>query len=99
MKKELSACSIGYFHGHCMHTHGVGVVDEQSWYYSNCDESEVKPDVLYKVWFTCHDASDPADLSSTYCVFYYEEVPQNIIEMKKKVDEYWKSNQPLSKSK
>lgn len=94
-KSNLSMYHVDYYLGCRMHTEKVGVVDEARWVYHNCDESKIKDNLLYKVWLTRSTPSDPADLSSHTNVYHFEEVPKEILEMKKKVDAYWSSKEPL----
>ena len=94
-KSDLSPCHVEFLHGRQMHTDKVGPIDEAVWRYHNCDESLVEDDAYYKVWLTTYHPADPADLSSQTNVYYFEKVPVDILEMKKKVDAYWKSEEPL----
>ncbi len=97
-KSDLSThhCSVDYYFGSRMHTQEAGPIDEEKWVYQDCDESKVKDNILYKVWHKTSTPRDPADLSSLTIVYYYEEVPENILKMKNLVDEYWKSRDPLT---
>ena len=95
-KSELPPCHVEFIYGQMMHTHKVNGIDYDVWKYCNCDESLVKDDTLYKVWLSRRDAADPADFSLSTRVFYFEEVPQDLFEMKKKVDAYWESDEPLN---
>ena len=87
---------VDYYFGSRMHTQEAGPIDEEKWVYQGCDESKVKDNVLYKVWHITSTPRDPADLSSCTIVYHYEEVPENILKMKSLVDEYWKSQDPLT---
>ena len=95
-KSDLSKYHVDYYLGCRMHTTKVGVVDEARWVYHGCDESQIKDNVLYKVWLTRSTPADPADQSSHTNVYYFEEVTAEIVEMKKEVEEYWKSDEPLN---
>jgi len=77
-------------------------VQNNLWKYLNCDEYTIKDDVLYKVWCDAQSPREAGD-SWSYLVFYFEEVPKVIIEiekyieeMKKCLDNYWKSKDFLS---
>ena len=94
-KNELPPCHVEFLYGQEMHTHKVSSIDFHVWKYCGCDESLVKDDTLYKVWLNTRDAADPADFSLSTRVFYFEEVPKDLVEMKAKVDSYWKSEEPL----
>ena len=95
-KSDLPPCHVDYYLGCRMHTYKVGPIDEARWVYHNCDESQIKDNVLYKVWLTRSTPADPADQSSHTNVYYFEEVPAEIVEMKKEIEEYWKSDEPLN---
>lgn len=94
-KSDLAPCHVEFYYGCHMHTHEVGPIDEAVWRYHNCDESLVEDDAYYKVWLTTSHPADPADLSSHTNVYYFEKVPKDLLEMKKKVEAYWKSEDPL----
>lgn len=60
--------------GKDMHTHRVGVVDEDTWCYPDGVEEKIKDDKTYLVWARIHDAADPQDFSTTTRVIYVEEL-------------------------
>lgn len=96
-RSDLSVCHVEYYFGHKMHTHEAGPIDEAKWVYHNYDESQIKDNVLYKVWLTkSKPANDPSDLSSCTQVYYFEEVPEKILKMKEEVEAYWKSDEPMN---
>ena len=65
-----------FFWGRDMHTYKPSYGDPTYWTYTKESvEKKVKDDSLYKVWFTYHDSADPYDSTTSYCVFYVEEVP------------------------
>lgn len=94
MNKNLSKCSIGFFRGVDMHTSTPKYEDPNYWNYHDCDEGLVKDDALYKVWYEYHDASDPEDFTTWHNVYYFEEYPQALLKMKKKIEDYEKSKDP-----
>ena len=49
--------------------------DETVWTYPEGVEDKIDDDRAYKLWYTWHDAADPADLSTYHHVYYIEEVP------------------------
>lgn len=56
-----------------METHEVGVCrDLDAWYFPK--GVKIEKDKQYKVWYTYHDAADPADMSCSQHVFYIEEI-------------------------
>ena len=68
--------SSDFFIGKDMHTYAPRYGDPTYWNYTNKSvEKEIKDDSLYKVWFTYHDSADPCDSTTSYCVYYVEEVP------------------------
>ena len=95
-KIELSKCKIECHFGREMHTHTVNFSYKATWKYHNCDESSIENDVQYKVWLITKNSANPDDLSSETKVYYFEKVPSDILEMKKKVDAYWNSKEPLN---
>ena len=65
-----------FFLGKEMHTYAPRYGDPTYWTYSEKSvEKKIEDDSLYKVWFTCHDSADPYDSTTSYCVYYVEEVP------------------------
>jgi len=92
---KLPPCHIEFYYGHEMHTHRINFSDEATWIYYDCDESLIEDDVQYKVWCTTTSASDPYDSSYIMRVYHFERVPEEFLEMKKKVDEYWSSKEPI----
>jgi hypothetical protein len=93
--RKLPPCHVEYHYGREMHTRKINNYDDEIWKYHCCKESSLEDNVLYKVWLTTYHAADPADQSTQTNVYYFEEVPDDILEMKKKVDCYWKSEEPL----
>ena len=92
---KLPPCHIEFHFGREMHTHRINFSDEATWIFQDGDESLVEDDVQYKVWCTTRSALDPCDSSYTTKVYHFEKVPEELIEMKKKVDEYWSSKKPI----
>ena len=71
---EMSSPDI--FFGRDMHTYEPRYGDPTYWSYTiKSVEKKIKDDSLYKVWYTYHDSADPYDSTTSYCVYYVEEVP------------------------
>ncbi len=65
--------------------------------YRNCDEKAVKDDIVYKVWCLVNGPREGGDYA-IYTVLYFEEVPQEILEIEKRIEsdtkrlrQYWQS--------
>lgn len=80
IKVPLSSLSTHIFYGSQMHTERFGA-DETVWHFPAGIQQKLKDDKRYKVWYTRRDASDPADLSTYYTVYYIEEVLDNKIKL------------------
>lgn len=68
--------SSDFFFGRDMHTYKPSYGDPTYWNYTKKSvEKKIEDDSLYKVWFTYNDSADPYDSTTSYCVYYVEEVP------------------------
>lgn len=80
--------SSNFFFGRDMHTYKPSYGDPTYWTYTKKSvEEKIEDDSLYKVWFTYNDSADPYDSTTSYCVYYVEEVPigkRNLISFLKK---------------
>lgn len=61
------------FKGSHMRTYRFGA-DENVWTFPDDLKEKIEDDKDYKVWYTWHDAADPADMSTYHHVYYIEEV-------------------------
>lgn len=77
----LSSLSTSIFYGSQMHTERFGA-HETVWHFPAGIQQKLEDDKRYKVWYTWRDASDPADLSTYYHVYYIEEVLDNKIKLR-----------------
>lgn len=65
-----------FFFGRDMHTYKPSYGDPTYWTYTKKSvEKKIEDDSLYKVWYTCRYTADPCDSTTSYCVYYVEEVP------------------------
>ena len=93
--RKFPPCHVDSYYGRDMHTRKVNCYgDESKWVYEGCDESLVEEKSRYKVWLKTRCASDPADASTLTTVYHFEKVPEEILEMERKVKEYWESDKP-----
>ena len=77
---KLDEVNTDIFLGANIHSETYGS-NRDTWRYPEGVEEKIKPDKNYKIWYRCHDASDPCDTSTFYYVYYIEEVPQSKIEL------------------
>jgi len=87
MERKFPPCHVDSYFGRDMHTR-----NDSKWVYEGCDESLVEDDVRYKVWLKTRCASNSANVSTFTTVYYFEKVPEKILEMERKVKEYWGSD-------
>lgn len=66
-------------------------------YFPKGVKKKIQKEKMYKVWFEYSEASDPMDSSCSYCIYYIEEVPEDVEmayllwqENEKIVDDYLK---------
>ena len=65
-----------FFWGRDMHTYEPSYGDPTYWSYEQKSvEKKIKDDGVYKVWYTYSDSADPYDSTTSYHVYYVEEVP------------------------
>ena len=64
------------------------------WIYRHGKESEINPDKEYKVWVELRESDDPQH-AFEYVVYYYEEVPEEILEAEMLVENYRSSKEPF----
>lgn len=66
------------------------------WQFKNdVDESTIKNDVKYKVWLEVCEKSDPKQLQPYTCkVYWFEEVPKEVIEAEELARKYWATKEP-----
>lgn len=70
---RLDCLYNGTLKGSNMRTYRFGP-NENVWNFPDGVEEKIEDDKEYKVWYTWHDASDPADMSTYHRVYYIEEV-------------------------
>ncbi len=63
------------------------------WIYLYGKESEINPDKEYKVWVELRESDDPQH-AFEYVVYYYEEVPEEILEAEMLAENYRSSKKP-----
>ena len=71
---KVNELSTGIFWGRDIHTKHYHGCDPTYWHYEKGVEKQIKDDHQYKVWYTWSDAADPADSTTSYCVWYIEEI-------------------------
>lgn len=88
IKMQFGECNLDEVrhsieYGENMHTHFHGVSDEDVWCYPDGVEEKIQDNKRYEVFYTRHDASDPADFGSFYKVYYVREISQAKIDFLK----------------
>ena len=65
-------------------------------YLNNLDESQIKANAEYKVWLNVTDDKTCPEQTQPYTcrVFWFEEVPQEIIEAEELSKKYWATKEP-----
>ena len=87
---KLESCNICHYFGIEMHTDTV-----TKWQFNGIDESSVKNDIYYKVWFEVNEKTNPEQLQPYTCeVYWFEEVPKEIIEAEELARNYWATKEP-----
>jgi hypothetical protein len=89
---ELKSCNTSSYIGAKMHSDTV-----TKWVYlNNLDEKQIKSDTEYKVWLDVTDEKANPEQTQPYTckVFWFEEVPQEIIEAEELVKRYWATKEP-----
>jgi len=87
---QLGNCNICHHFGAEMHTNNV-----TKWQFNGVDESTIKNDVYYKVWLEVEEKTDPKQSQPYTCeVYWFEEVPQEVIEAEEISRNYWATKEP-----
>jgi len=88
---ELKSCCICTHIGAEMHTDNI-----TKWQFNcNIDEATIKNDVKYKVWLEVNEKTNPEQPQQYTCeVYWFEEVPKEIIEAEELVRNYWAAKEP-----
>lgn len=71
---KVDELSTGIFWGRDIHTYEPHYGDPTYWHYEKGVEKQIKDDRQYKVWYTWRDAADPCDSTTSYTVWYIEEI-------------------------
>jgi len=71
---KVEDLSSGIFWGRDIHTYEPKYGDPTYWHYEKGVEEKIKDDYQYKVWYTYSDAADPCDMTTSYNVYYIEEI-------------------------
>ena len=68
------------------------------WQFKNdVDESTIKNDVKYKVWLEVNEKTDPKQSQPYTCeVYWFEEVPKEVIEAEELARNYWTAKEPYT---
>lgn len=90
----LEYCNIGQRMGAEMHTnHTI------KWVYKNgLDESLIEASTKYKVWLDVEEKKDPNQKQGFTCeVYWFEKVPQQILDAEELTRKYWAQKEPTNK--
>ena len=87
---ELVNCNICHHFGVEMHTDTV-----TKWQFNGVEEDAIKNDTYYKVWLVVEEKTDPRQPQPYTCeVYWFEEVPKEIIEAEELSRNYWATKEP-----
>jgi len=65
------------------------------WKFNGVDESLIKNETYYKVWLEVNERTDRKQPQPYTCeVYWFEEVPKEIIEAEELVRNYWAAKEP-----
>jgi len=86
----LKSCCICHHFGAEMHSDTV-----TKWKFNGVDESLIKNETYYKVWLEVNERTDRKQPQPYTCeVYWFEEVPKEIIEAEELVRNYWAAKEP-----
>lgn len=87
---DLKSYNICHHFGAEMHSDAV-----TKWKFHGVDESSIKSDIYYKVWLVVEEKTDPKQPQPYTCdVYWFEEVPQEVIEAEEISRNYWALKEP-----
>ena len=87
---ELKNYCIGAHIGAEMHTDNI-----TKWQFNGINEAAIKNDVKYKVWLEVNEKTDPKQSQPYTCeVYWFEEVPKEVIEAEELTKRYWAAKEP-----